>query len=137
MIKEIRHNNNILAIIIKSNYSKDCVSFFTPDSFSQQLAYMNHNKGKIISAHRHNLVKREVKYTQEVLVIKSGKLKVNFYDDEENYLESHVLGKGDVILLAAGGHGFEVLEDLEMYEVKQGPYSADKDKVRFKGIEGQ
>ena len=97
---------------------------------------MKHPKGKIIQAHRHKQVKREVLYTQEVLVIKSGKLKVNFYDDNEKYLESCVLGKGDIILLASGGHGFEILEDLEMVEVKQGPYSPDDDKVRFKGIEG-
>lgn len=136
MIKEIRHDGNLLAIIVGHKFSGEGVSFFTPDSFSQQLAYMKHPKGKVIDAHKHNLVKREVLYTQEVLIIKSGKLKVNFYDDKEKYLESYTLTSGDIILLASGGHGFEVLEDLEMVEVKQGPYSAEKDKVRFKGIEG-
>jgi hypothetical protein len=33
-----------------------------------------------------------------------------------------------VILLATGGHGFEVLEEIEMIEVKQGPYAGDQDK---------
>jgi hypothetical protein len=37
-------------------------------------------------------------------------------------------------LLASGGHGFKVLEPLEMIEVKQGPYSGDHDKTRFDGI---
>jgi hypothetical protein len=136
MVENITHGDQILAIIIRKNYKKDGVEFFTPDSFSQQLGYMSHKKGKIIEAHIHNPVKREVEMTKEVLVIKSGKVKVNFYDDNKNYLnKSTVLEEGDVILLAYGGHGFEVLEDLEMIEVKQGPYVGDRDKTRFTGIE--
>jgi len=131
MIEEIKHNGEILSIIIKSDFKSDGVKFFTPDSFSQQLAYISHGKGKIIEPHIHNEVKRDVKFTQEVLVIKSGKLKVDFYSSNKIYLESRELSQGDVILLASGGHGFEALEDLEMIEIKQGPYAGDNDKVRF------
>ena len=46
---------------------------------------------------------------------------------------STILRTGDVILLASGGHGFEVLEELEMYEIKQGPYIGEDDKTRFEG----
>lgn len=120
-----------LAIIIKADYKKDGIEFFTPDDYSQQLAYMKHPKGKIIDPHVHNIVKRQVYLTQEVLVIKSGKLRVDFYTNEKEYLESYLLEKGDVILLVSGGHGFEVLEEVEMYEIKQGPYAGDNDKTRF------
>ena len=120
-----------LAIIIKADFEKDGIEFFTPDDYSQQLAYMKHPKGKIIVPHVHNEVKRQVHLTQEVLVIKSGALRVDFYTQEKEYLESYLLKKGDVILLAGGGHGFEVMEDLEMYEIKQGPYAGEADKVRF------
>lgn len=120
-----------LAIVIKANFKKDGIEFFTPDDYSQQLAYMKHPKGKIIDPHVHNIVKRQVHYTQEVLVIKSGKLRVDFYTREQQYLESCLLESGDVILLASGGHGFEVLEELEMFEIKQGPYAGDADKTRF------
>ena len=120
-----------LAIIIKADFQKEGIEFFTPDDYSQQLAYMKHPKGKIIDPHVHNVVKRQVHLTQEVLVIKSGKLRVDFYTDEKEYLESYLLERGDVILLASGGHGFEVIEDLEMYEIKQGPYAGDNDKTRF------
>jgi mannose-6-phosphate isomerase-like protein (cupin superfamily) len=131
----ILHNNKTLAIVIKNNYRKEGVEFFTPNDFSQQLAYMSHKKGKVITAHVHNSVRREVHYTKEVLVIRKGKLRVDFYDDEQNYLnKSIILEAGDVILLAYGGHGFEVLEDLEMIEIKQGPYVGDQDKTRFDGI---
>ena len=137
MIKEIKHDNQLLAIIISHDYQKPGITFCTPDDLSQQLAYMQHPKGHIIEPHVHNAVKREVHYTKEVLVIRKGKLRVDFYDDDRTYIESHILVSGDVILLASGGHGFEVLEDLEMFEIKQGPYAGDGDKTRFVGVTEQ
>jgi mannose-6-phosphate isomerase-like protein (cupin superfamily) len=98
------------------------------------LAYMNHPAGKVILPHVHNPVLREVAYTQEVLFIRRGRLRVDFYDDSQIYLDSRILKAGDVILLVSGGHGFEALEDLEMIEVKQGPYVGEQDKTRFVGI---
>lgn len=135
MIEEIRFKNELLAIIVNNDFSKEGIRFFTPDDFSQQLAYMKHPKGKKIQPHVHNSVKREVHYTKEVLFIKKGKLRVDFYDDNQNYLESRILSTGDVILLSTGGHGFTALEDLEMFEIKQGPYAGEMDKTRFEGID--
>jgi mannose-6-phosphate isomerase-like protein (cupin superfamily) len=134
MIDMIRDNGQLLAIIIPRNFDEKGIHFFTPPEFSQQLAFMRHPPGKVIDPHVHNPVDRSVQYTQEVLFIKSGKVRVDFYSQERAYLESRVLESGDVILLAAGGHGFEVLEELEMIEVKQGPYAGDMDKTRFDGI---
>lgn len=133
-IQFIKKKEVLLAIIIRNNHSCEGVDFITPDEYSQQVAYMHHPTGKVIDAHLHNLVHRNVVMTQEVLFIKKGKLRVDFYDAYEDYLESTVLVGGDVILLVSGGHGFTVLEEVEMIEVKQGPYSGDKDKVRFTGI---
>ncbi|HVD61867.1 MAG TPA: hypothetical protein VNC11_13425, partial [Gemmatimonadaceae bacterium] len=93
--------------------------------------------GKTIDPHVHNPVSRNVHYTQEVLFIKRGKIRVDFYDNDRNYIESRILEGGDVILLATGGHGFEVLEEIEMIEVKQGPYFGDQDKTRFDGISAE
>ena len=131
MIQEIKHNNQLLAIIISNRYSAPGIHFFTPDDFSQQLAFMKHPQGKIILPHVHNAVPREVHYTKEVLFIRKGKLRVDFYSNEKEYLESHILETGDVILLSEGGHGFEMLEETEMIEVKQGPYAGEQDKTRF------
>lgn len=136
-IKQIEHNGKILAIIISNDYSKDGVEFFTPNDFSQQLAYMKHPKGKRIDAHTHNVVPREVSYTKEVLVIRKGKLRVDFYEDDQTYIESHIVNQGDIILLAFGGHGFECLEEVEMVEIKQGPYLGEQDKVRFAGVDSK
>ena len=127
----IEYNGDLLAIIIKDSFSKQGISFFTPEDLSQQLAYMKHPSGTMIKPHVHNPVRREVHYTQEVLIIKRGILRVDFYDDKKTYFESHILEKGDVILLIKGGHGFEVIEEVEMVEVKQGPYAGDNDKTRF------
>lgn len=131
---EIKKKDKLLAIIIKNTYTCTGVDFITPGEFSQQLAYMHHPAGKIINAHVHNVVHRNVVYTQEVLFIKKGKLRVDFYDDYKDYLESCILNAGDTILLTSGGHGFKVLEEVEMIEVKQGPYAGDQDKTKFEGI---
>ena len=134
LFEEIRADGELLAIIVSHRYEKPGVSFFTSGELSQQLAYMRHPAGKIIDAHVHNPVTREVRLTQETLLIKRGKLRVDFFDAQRGYRESRILAAGDVILLVAGGHGFEVLEELEMFEVKQGPYAGDHDKTRFDGV---
>ncbi len=135
LVRYIEYKGKTLAIIIRNDYTKDGVEFFTPNDFSQQLAYMKHPKGKRIDAHTHNVVPREVSYTKEVLVIRKGKLRVDFYEDNQTYIESHIVEQGDIILLAFGGHGFECLEEVEMIEIKQGPYLGEQDKVRFAGVD--
>lgn len=132
-VERIEHNGDMLALIVRDEYTKPGISFFTPNDLSQQLAYMRHPAGKVIGAHVHNPVPRSVAYTQETLFIKRGRVRVDFFDDQQNYLESRELKRGDVILLVKGGHGFEALEELEMIEVKQGPYAGDQDKTRFEG----
>ena len=136
MIDRIMHGDNLLAIILRANYHAEGIQFFTPDDFSQQLGYMNRPQGYVIPPHVHNPVAREVQFTKEVLIIQSGKVRVDFYDDAQNYLESRILSQGDIVLLAFGGHGFEMLEASEIVEIKQGPYAGEGDKTRFVGIDG-
>lgn len=134
LVEKICFDDKVMAIIIKGQYRNSGVEFFTPSHFSQQLGYMNRPQGYVIPPHVHNPVPREVQFTKEVLFIKSGRVRVDFYDDDQNYLESRILKQGDVILLAFGGHGFEMLEPTEMIEVKQGPYAGEADKTRFEPI---
>lgn len=133
-VETIAHSEGLLALILRAGFQQPGIHFFTPGEFSQQLAYMQHPAGKQIAPHYHNPIPREVTYTQEVLVIRKGRLRVDFYTREPRYLESRVLEAGDVILLAGGGHGFEVLEEVEMIEIKQGPYFGDEDKTRFPAV---
>jgi mannose-6-phosphate isomerase-like protein (cupin superfamily) len=134
MIETLKNGDQLLAVIVSRKFDQPGIHFFTPNDLSQQLAYMRHPSGKVIEPHVHNAVSREVQYTQEVLFIKRGRLRVDFYDNAQKYLESRILEAGDVILLATGGHGFEVLDEVEMVEVKQGPYAGDQDKTRFTGV---
>ena len=131
MIEKVEKNKKIYAIIIRANYSKEGIEFFTPNEFSQQLAYMKRPKGYNISPHLHLNTNKNIQNTQEVLLIRSGKVRVDFYEPDKKYFLSKILTKGDVILLAFGGHGFEILEESEIIEVKQGPYEEAKDKERF------
>jgi len=135
MLEIVTHNGLQLAYIIRSSFSKEGIEFITPDDFSQQLGYMNRPAGYIIPPHVHNEVSREVCFTKEVLFIKSGKVRVDFFSEDHTYIESRLLYTGDVILLAFGGHGFNMLEQTEIIEVKQGPYVGESDKTRFNPVQ--
>ena len=135
MLEKIVINNSLYAIIIRRNYeSKKSIEFFTPSNFSQQLGYMKRPTGHEIKPHAHKKKIKKIEFTQEVLFIKSGKIRVDFYDKKKKYLLSKILNKGDIIMLSEGAHGFRVLEECEMYEVKQGPYDESSDKEKFEGI---
>jgi hypothetical protein len=133
-IELITDNEIILAIIIPRQHTADGLQFITPDDFSQQVAYMHHPAGKIIQPHVHRVLQRQVNFTQEVLFIKRGKIRVDFYRPDHTYLFSKIFLEGDTVLLAFAGHGIEILEEAEMIEVKQGPYGGDYEKVRFEVV---
>ena len=133
LIEEIYNNNIQIALIIRNNFkpASNSIKFFTPNSFSQQIGVMNRPKGYKIKPHIHKSIKREILFTNEVLFIKKGVIEVDFYDDNQTFLESRRVFQGDFLLLIKGGHGFRILEDSEIYEVKQGPYVGEIDKLRF------
>jgi mannose-6-phosphate isomerase-like protein (cupin superfamily) len=131
VVETVEHEGRTLAIVLRRSFRREGIEFFTPPEYSQQLAYMKRPARHVIAPHLHNPVRREVHQTQEVLFIKSGKVRVDLYTGQRRFLKSLVLEAGDVILLADGGHGFEMLEESEMIEVKQGPYVGDADKTRF------
>lgn len=130
----VDEEGRLLALIVSNEYRKPGIHFFTPGEFSQQLGYMQHPAGKVIEPHLHNPVRREIQFTQEVLFIRKGVLRVDFYNKKTTYLRSITLRAGDVILLIEGGHGFEVIEAVEMFEIKQGPYVGNQDKTLFRGV---
>ena len=131
LIKKILYKDQLLAIIVSEKFNEPGIHFFTPNEYSQQLAYMKRPRGYIIAPHTHNVVQREVFHTLETLFIKKGRVKITFYSEEKEFIENYEVKTGDVILLAAGGHGFEMLEESEIIEVKQGPYCGEQDKTRF------
>ena len=132
---EVSCKGQLLAMILRADFKAEGIRFFTPDTFSQQLGYMNRPKGYVIPPHDHNAVPRTIEWTQEVLIARSGKVRLDLYEPvNREYIESHVLMPGDIVLLAHGGHGFVMLEQSEIVEVKQGPYAGEYDKERFSPV---
>lgn len=131
MPEVIKHNNILLGMIIRKSDEKEGVNFFTPDEFQQQIGILKLPQDHRFQPHIHNKIKREIFYTYETLVIRKGKLRVDFYDTEQNYLFSDVVSTGDILMLAEGGHGFKVLEEIDFVEIKQGPFLGERDKFKF------
>jgi mannose-6-phosphate isomerase-like protein (cupin superfamily) len=125
-IEHVHVNGRVAAIIVRCEFRPDGIQFVTPSDFSQQLGFMRRPAGYVIQPHMHKQVDRETTLTQEVLYVRTGRVRVDFYGEDETFAMSREIGTGDVILLSAGGHGFEMLEESELIEVKQGPYLDDK-----------
>ena len=132
---KIEFNGVELGSIVRSTYHSSGIGFFSEESDGLQLGYMNRPDNYVIAPHTHNKIKREVYYTEEILFIRSGMVRVDFYDDNQQYLESRIAYEGDIVFLGYGGHGFKMLEDSEIVEVKQGPYCGAMDKVRFEPVD--
>lgn len=123
-------NSETIAIVIKKSFKKSGINFMSKDYFPLQLGINSYKKGDKIKPHVH--IDREImiKNLQEVVYIKSGKVTVDLYDSNKQLFKSIKLSTGDLIFFVSGGHGFEMLNDTTIIEVKQGPYlGKDKDKV--------
>lgn len=118
--------------IISKDFKSDRTSFFTRNELPLQLAFMNLGKGSQIKSHIHNIYRREIFETNEVLIIRRGSLRVFFFNFNRDCVHSEVLKEGDVIFLQEGGHAFEMIENCEFFEVKNGPYiNPEVDKIKF------
>lgn len=136
MMEKIIHKKKLFALIVRNKYmKKKGVSFFTDKNATQQFGYMMHKKNYYIKPHRHNKRQSRILLTTEVIIILNGILRVDFYDHKEKYLKSKNLYKNDIIMLSDGGHGFKVIKDVKMIEVKQGPYSLSMDKIKFDKVD--
>ena len=134
-IERIYANKLFLGIIIRKNHHAKGIEFLTLDEDPMQLGYMNREDDYVIAPHVHNQVERSVKFTYETLIVRKGRVRVDFYSDKKEYLESRIVCTGDCLMLAQGGHGFKILEHAEMIEIKQGPYCGVQDKVRFEPVD--
>ena len=136
MIEKVLHKKKLFALIVRSNFrKKKGINFFTDKFSTQQFGYMKHEKNYLIKPHKHNKRLTKILTTTEVIVLFKGILRVDFYDNKKIYLFSKKIFGEDIIMLLNGGHGFKVLNDVEMLEVKQGPYKLSKDKVKFDNVD--
>ena len=107
------------------------VNFFSSNDLPQQFGYIYQKKNYIIPPHTHRKRSTKVFITSEVLIILKGILRIDFYDLKQKYLFSKIIKKGQIIFLLHGSHGFKVIKDLQMIEVKQGPFKKNMDKIKF------
>lgn len=122
--ENIVHNGEVMAMIVYAGKADPGVHFYAENESSLQVGKQLRLKGEQIKPHRHMPVKVHREETlKEVLYIEMGRVKVNFYDDRWEEIDSRILNQGDMILLIKGGHGFEVLEETVMIEIKEGPYN--------------
>ena len=135
MIEKIRHKNKLFALIVRGKYrQKKGISFFTENKDIQQFGYMNHKKNHIIKPHLHKNQTRKLIYTSEVILLLKGILRVDFYNKSKKYLFSKILKEKDIIMLVHGAHGFKVIKNVQMIEIKQGPFLSKLDKIKFNEI---
>ena len=133
-MQKIIYKKKILAIILneKKYTKKKGIKFVTPNFFSLQLGFMNHPKNHIIKPHTHRNFLRRINKTAEVLFVKSGILRIDFYASKTKYLFSKLLKKNNIAILIEGSHGFKVIKKCNLIEIKQGPFSPLLDKTKFK-----
>lgn len=130
-VEHIACEGGYLATIIRASVRVSQTTFVTPDSYYQQCGFVVYPKDGVVARHKHTPLERRLVGTPETIIVREGKMEVELYDFNDNYVTSVVLGSGDVILLAGGGHRMRCLEDTIMMEVKQGPYTGLKEKELF------
>ena len=130
-VETVHDGDQVLAIIVRASYEADGINFFSPGDFALQLGHMRRPAGYRIAPHVHHPVQRNTVGTQEVLFIRKGVVRASFYSENQELVDTRVVSEGDILLLAAGGHGFDVLEEATIVEVKNGPYLEGADKGRF------
>ena len=136
MIEKVKYKKKLYALIVRGKYrNKKGISFFTPKEATQQFGYMKHKKNHLIMPHKHNKRLTKILITTEVIILFKGILRVDFYNNKKKYLFSNIINEKDIIMLVHGGHGFKVLKNVEMIEVKQGPYSLASDKTKFNKVD--
>ena len=103
----------------------------SPPEESLQVSFLPLKKGQTFKAHKHIEFMRKMPLAQESWVVIQGKVKVYYYDLQNNEIATRILSKGDASITYRGGHNYLTLEDeTVVYEYKTGPYLGQQyDKV--------
>jgi len=130
-VEHVTCNGKPLATIIRAEINPSETTFMTPGEFKQQVGFIVYPAGSEIPRHVHRPVERHLEETAEVLIVRRGHCEVDIYDEERALVAVRKLRTGDILILVAGGHGFRILEDTVLLEVKQGPYTGVQERERF------
>lgn len=130
-IEHITWEGKPLCYLIRAQFAPDKTTFLTPPEFKQQVGFVVYRKGGEIPRHIHRQLERRIVGTSEALIVRKGSCEIDIYNDDLEIVATRVLNEGDIMLMVGGGHGFRMLEDTILLEVKQGPYPGLDEKERF------
>ena len=130
-VEHILFEGKPLAYIIRSEIVPKTTTFLTPSEFKQQVGFVVYPRGGEIQRHVHRPVERHLIGTSEVILVRQGRCEIDIYDNQRQLVTTEELREGDILLMVDGGHGFRMLEDTVLLEIKQGPYTGVEDKERF------
>jgi hypothetical protein len=130
-VETISSADRALAYVIRAAYRPAETTFPTPAELNLQVGFVVYPEGGEVPRHSHRPIERHLVGTAEVIVVREGRCALDVYDDEGNHVATRELDTGDVMLMVGGGHGFRMLEDTVLLEVKQGPYVGEHEKERF------
>ncbi|GAC1325547.1 MAG: hypothetical protein NVSMB2_24180 [Chloroflexota bacterium] len=131
MIETIEHDGAILAYLIRGGPLPDKTTFLTPDTCNLQVGHVVYPAGGEIARHVHLPIERHLTGSTEVLMLQQGRCQVDVYTDDRELVTTRDLAVGDILIAVSGGHGFRVLDDTVLLEIKQGPYPGGAEKERF------
>ena len=131
LIEKIERQDQLLAYIVRAAFDPRTTTFVTPPELNLQLGFVVYRQGGEVARHTHKPLERHLIGTSEVIVVKEGRCEIDVYDSDQQKVATRELGRGDVMLMVAGGHGFRMLEDTVLMEIKQGPYTGIDEKTRF------
>ena len=131
LVEKIFSGEQCLAYIIRASFLPEQTTFLTPPEYKQQVGFVVYPAGGHIQRHVHRPLERHLVGTSEVLVVRQGCCEVDFYNDDRQLVATRELREGDIMLMVGGGHGFRMLDDTVLIEVKQGPYTGIDEKERF------
>jgi hypothetical protein len=129
--EKVFSDGKLLAYVLRAELSPDKTTFITPPEINLQLGYVVYPAGGEVLRHLHRPLERHIQGTTEILFIKKGRCIMDIFDDLQKLVMSLELKQGDTVLMIGGGHGFRMLEDTVLLEIKQGPYTGMDEKVRF------
>ncbi|MCA1647486.1 MAG: hypothetical protein LC797_19180 [Chloroflexi bacterium] len=131
MIETITDDGVVLAYIARGDAPPRQTTFLTPDDCNLQVGHVVYPAGGEIARHVHLPIERHLVGSTEVLLIQRGRCEVDVYTDDRRLVATRQLQVGDILIAVHGGHGFRVLEDTILLEIKQGPYPGGTEKARF------
>jgi hypothetical protein len=131
MFERIPAEGPLLALLLCGRDDPAETTFPTPPELDLQVGFVVYPAGGEIDRHDHRPLERHLTGTSEVIIVRTGRCEIDLYDHDRRHVATRELRGGDLILIAGGGHGFRMLEDTVLLEVKQGPYTGLDEKERF------